>query len=269
MPARRGGSRARRRSVTLGIEARGSCSPRPLAAPRARRRQGAARCPASRAGPRSRGTRARRSAGAARSPRSPSRRAPAAPAPTRSTRRRRRRRSRGRRGRRARRSSSRIASASGVVGPFAPSSTILALTRPALASVITSSSAHGASTSQSSSSSSSFETASPPPSSDDRPPRCLVGEQRSDVEAARGRARPPLESETATTVAPASAANLANSEPTLPKPWIAIRQALERDPSARERLLRAQKKTPRPVASSRPSEPPIASGLPVTTLSTE
>ena len=46
-----------------------------------------------------------------------------------------------------------------------------------------------------------------------------------------------------------------------------------RSPSAAIRsfanVSRRQKRTPRPVASSRPTEPPIVSGLPVTTESTE
>ncbi len=79
---------------------------------------------------------------------------------------------------------------------------------------------------------------------------------------------PPLVSETAITVAPAAAANCANREPTFPKPWIAtLSPAIARP--RRVRVSSSAKKTPRPVASSRPSEPPTASGLPVTTLSTE
>ena len=69
-------------------------------------------------------------------------------------------------------------------------------------------------------------------------------------------------------MAPASEANFANSEPTLPKPWIAILSPSIATPR-RVSVSSSEKKTPRPVASSRPSEPPIASGLPVTTLSTE
>ena len=58
--------------------------------------------------------------------------------------------------------SSRISSAAGVVGPFAPSQIIFACTRGAFSAVITCSSAHGVSTSQSISISSSFVIASAP-----------------------------------------------------------------------------------------------------------
>ncbi len=58
--------------------------------------------------------------------------------------------------------SSRIASAAGVTGPFAPSQMIFALTWSALRSVMTCSSAHGARMSQSRSSSSSFVIGSAP-----------------------------------------------------------------------------------------------------------
>ena len=57
--------------------------------------------------------------------------------------------------------------------------------------------------------------------------------------------------------------------PTLPKPCTATRSALRaRGPASRSADSR-QKIAPRAVASSRPSEPPIVSGLPVTTPSTE
>ena len=58
--------------------------------------------------------------------------------------------------------SSRISSAAGVTGPLAPSQIIRALTRGALSSVITCSSAHGARTSHSISTSSSFVISSAP-----------------------------------------------------------------------------------------------------------
>ncbi len=210
----------------------------------------------------------RRSRSAARSPPPPSRTAPGAPAPTRSRRRRRRPRSRGRPGSRARRSPSRIASASGVVGPFAPSSTIAAWTRSAFAAVMTTSSAHGASTSHGSASSSSFviavagvELGEPPAGlpCGRSPPRRRGRPRRSGRRPSPRRRRP---------MAPASETNLAKSEPTLPNPCIATFSPSISRPW-RRRVSRRQKKTPRPVASSRPSEPPTASGLPVTTLSTE
>ena len=69
--------------------------------------------------------------------------------------------------------SSRISSAAGVIGPFAPSQTICAFTWAALSPVITCSSAHGASTSQSSSSSSSFVISSAPFRPASEPVSCL------------------------------------------------------------------------------------------------
>ena len=72
----------------------------------------------------------------------------------------------------------------------------------------------------------------------------------------------------ATTVAPSAAANRANVEPTLPKPCTAIRRPASGRSSFRSAATR-QNSAPLAVASSRPSEPPIASGLPVTTPSTE
>ena len=59
----------------------------------------------------------------------------------------------------------------------------------------------------------------------------------------------------------------AATEPTLPKPWTTTRV-----PSIgiRKRLSasRVTSIQPRPVASRRPSEPPISTGLPVTTAVT-
>ena len=134
--------------------------------------------------------------------------------------------------------------------------------------MITCSSAHGASTSQSSSISSSFVIASPPFSSASEPPARLCANAAATsspfgvVEAARrvgdrddGRAE--LGDE-------------------LREERADVAEALDRDaqPCERATLLRAsadsrQKTAPRAVASARPSEPPIVSGLPVTTPSTE
>jgi hypothetical protein len=51
--------------------------------------------------------------------------------------------------------------------------------------------------------------------------------------------------------------------PTLPKPWIATRMLRTVDADVRRRL-RMTNTRPRPVAASRPYEPPSAIGLPVT-----
>ena len=77
-----------------------------------------------------------------------------------------------------------------------------------------------------------------------------------------------VESEMATTFAPSSWRNFARKLPTLPKPCTAaVMPASER--SCFATASRMQKRLPRAVASSRPSEPPIVSGLPVTTPRTE
>ena len=78
---------------------------------------------------------------------------------------------------------------------------------------------------------------------------------------------PPIESDTATTVAPSSVISLAAIEPALPKPWM---DTVDLD-SSRPRWRAAsmmQNTVPRAVASLRPSEPPRLMGLPVTTPGT-
>ena len=60
----------------------------------------------------------------------------------------------------------------------------------------------------------------------------------------------------------------AEIEPTLPKPWTMTRAPFSGISSARQ-TSRVVMKTPRPVASMRPSLPPTESGLPVTTAGTE
>ena len=113
--------------------------------------------------------------------------------------------------------SSRISSAVGVVGPFAPSQTIFAFTLSALSTVITCSSAHGASTSQSSRSSSSFVIFSVPRRPASAPVSCLWAIALS-MSIPFGSWMPLTESETAITFAPSSARNLARKLPTLPNP---------------------------------------------------
>ena len=61
--------------------------------------------------------------------------------------------------------------------------------------------------------------------------------------------------------------NSAATEPTLPNPCTATRAPL-RDLPIRASASRVTIIQPRPVASRRPSEPPISTGLPVTTAVT-
>ena len=74
----------------------------------------------------------------------------------------------------------------------------------------------------------------------------------------------PLTSETATTFAPARCSSLAELAPTLPKPWMATVLSGSSRPR-RFNVSRVMNRSPRPVASTRPPEPPSATGLPVTT----
>ena len=78
---------------------------------------------------------------------------------------------------------------------------------------------------------------------------------------------PPVLSLTATMVHPACSSSCAVMEPTLPKPCTATLAPLTGMPS-RARALSVTIVQPRPVASRRPSEPPISTGLPVTTAVT-
>ena len=58
--------------------------------------------------------------------------------------------------------------------------------------------------------------------------------------------------------------SLAEMEPTLPKPWTAQVDLKGFSPIL-SMALRAATMTPRPVASTRPLEPPMTRGFPVTT----
>ncbi len=59
------------------------------------------------------------------------------------------------------------------------------------------------------------------------------------------------------------------ASPTLPKPWTAtLAPAMSRPMPARG-VTRSCRRTPWPVASERPTDPPSESGLPVTTPGTE
>src|SRR5437867_1007061 len=75
---------------------------------------------------------------------------------------------------------------------------------------------------------------------------------------------PPETSDTAMTFAPASAwSSRARCPPTLPNPWMTTRLPLSGIPKSRAYSIITYI-TPRPVASSRPSDPPRETGLPVT-----
>ena len=136
-------------------------------------------------------------------------------------------------------------------------------------SSITCSSAHGARMSQSSSEQLVVRDLLAARRAGERAVRALVRERGRDVDARSRCGAPPAESEIATTVAPSSWRNFARNEPTLPKPCTATVMAVEAAVAASPAASRMQKRPPRAVASSRPSEPPIDSGFPVTTPSTE
>ena len=77
----------------------------------------------------------------------------------------------------------------------------------------------------------------------------------------------PVESDTATIVAPSPASSSAAIDPALPKPWMAMR--VLRTVIPRWWVASSMQNTvPRAVASMRPSEPPRLMGLPVTTPGT-
>ena len=98
---------------------------------------------------------------------------------------------------------------------------------------------------------------------DDRA-RTLLVPQRAQGSMPRGLCTPPRESLIATIFAFFSAKSRATAEPTLPKPrmaTVAPRKLIFFTLQASSTTYR----TPRPVASVRPSEPPMETGLPVTT----
>jgi hypothetical protein len=69
---------------------------------------------------------------------------------------------------------------------------------------------------------------------------------------------------TATTRYPRATAVRAAHDPTLPNPWTAI-ATLGRERPHSSTISSTMTMHPRPVADSRPSEPPSGTGLPVTT----
>jgi hypothetical protein len=131
---------------------------------------------------------------------------------------------------------------------------------------MTFSSAAGSSTSTSDVSSSSFEIASPPrnPSSD---LCCFTWAIAASTSMPAALCRPPERSLIATIRHPSRRRRCAATEPTLPNPWTpTVVPAI-----GRPRCLSASRVMsmhPRPVASRRPSEPPISTGFPVTTAVT-
>src|SRR3989441_6144817 len=161
--------------------------------------------------------------------------------------------------------SSRIRSAVGVVGSFAPSTTTLQSTVLAFASlVITPPRAAGTSHSQGIVQSSSFVMRLPSFHSETGFPWATWA-RSPGISSPLSLYIPPDTSLTATTVAPASLLRRrARWLPTLPKPWITTRLPLTGIPKSRAYSCITYI-TPRPVASSRPSDPPKAIGFPVTT----
>ena len=81
---------------------------------------------------------------------------------------------------------------------------------------------------------------SPPSKLGDRAAGALVREHRRDVEPARRRGARRVESETATTFAPASAASRANVPPTLPNPCTATVSPSSSSPAPAQRLEQAE-----------------------------
>ena len=160
--------------------------------------------------------------------------------------------------------SSRIRSAVGVVGSFAPSTTTRQSTVCAFVSlVMTPPRAAGTSQSQGTVQSCWFVIGWPCGHSDTRLPAAVCASS-AGTSSPCSFATPPDTSETATTFAPASACSKrARCPPTLPNPWITTRPPRRGIPKSRAYSVITYI-TPRPVASSRPSEPPKEMGFPVT-----
>ena len=158
-------------------------------------------------------------------------------------------------------------SASGVIGPLAPSTTSRALILPALLPVICASNALGTRMSQGTSSSSSFVMRLAPGNPVTEPCSSL---NFSNARGSRpfGFCTPPEESLAATIRHPWSCKRYDATAPTLPNPCTATFAPASGIPRCRV-ASRVTKVTPRPVASTRPKDPPIASGLPVTTEGVE
>ena len=157
--------------------------------------------------------------------------------------------------------SSRIESAVGVVGSFAPSTTTLqSIDRAFLSRVITPPRAHGTSQSHGISHSSSFVIARPSFHSETGC-FCAACASRPGMSRPFSFTMPPFTSLTAITLAPASvSSSRARLPPTLPKPWMTTRLPLRGMPKSRA-YSAITYITPRPVASSRPSEPPSDSQI--------
>ncbi len=158
--------------------------------------------------------------------------------------------------------SRRMSSASGVVGPLAPSMTMRVLMWGALAAVIWPSSAAGIRISLSvCQNCSALMVSARKPS---MVPLCDTCSISAGTFRPAGSNSAVLWSCTAMTLAPASWNSLAATLPTLPKPCTTMRAPLISRPRLRAASTPTTN-TPRPVASRRPSEPPSEIGLPVTT----
>ena len=157
----------------------------------------------------------------------------------------------------------RISSAAGVSGAFAPSAISFARTRPAFFSVMAEPPAAGISTSQSASSTASSGTSSPPGKPFTLPVFADVRGQFRHVEAllaegSRRRCRRPPRP-----WRPRLAMARAATDPTLPKPCTATR-IFDKSRFRCRQAAAMVATTPLPVASRRPTMPPMTKGLPVT-----
>ena len=157
-----------------------------------------------------------------------------------------------------------MASPPGVVGAFAPSTTIFAWIPKADFSVIASERAAGIRTSTFKCRSSSFVSFSLPGTL--MFPCSLKWFHNSSIDL--NPVTPPCTSLTAMTFMPMCSQAIAPQYPTFPKPWMATVAPCGSIPLTRS-ASRAAIATPSPVADVRPSEPPRTIGLPVTTPGTE
>ncbi len=155
-----------------------------------------------------------------------------------------------------------IASAPGVVGPLAPSASTRHFSLPAFFSSITRSSAAGTANVHSWVSNSCGSSSSPPPNWLRGSPFATCAARASIFSPFLLRTAPVL-SPTARTFTPRFTNSWQVTDPTLPKPCTTAVAVSGRIFSS-SRAAMAVITTPRPVASRRPTIPPISTGLPVT-----
>ena len=160
--------------------------------------------------------------------------------------------------------SSRTRSPAGVVGPFAPSTTMRVSISFAVSSVITPPRAAGIRTSTSRARSSSLLTLSPLPSYSVTDAPFSFRSTRASTSRPSPWKIPPPESLTPTTRIPSRTRRRAAQIPTFPKPWTATAAPSGSSPASSSART-ATWATPAPVADRRPSEPPSSTGFPVTT----